>query len=101
MATQLYRIKPLKWKRSFNDYQQAYESDAADGGYRVTRTREDCEKHENCEIDSHGKWGSWRWEYCFCEYYDELYAECATVEEGKAAAEADWRRRIEAALEPA
>lgn len=97
--TQLYKIRPLKWKRNFSDYAQTYESDAADGDYRVTRHRLDCEVHENCQVDSHGEWGEWRWEYCFCEYYDESWTECANPTEGKAAAEAHWQQRMIAGLE--
>lgn len=96
-----WTIKPLKWKREFNDYSQTYQSDSAHGGYRVTRHRRDCEEHDRCQIDSHGEWGSWRWEYCFCEYYDELYSDCANAKEGKVAAEAHWRGYLIAGLKPA
>lgn len=98
MDEPIYQIKPLRWKRHFNNYSQTYEANAAHGGYRVTRHRNECEEHENCNEDSHGGWQSWRWEYCFCEYYDESTIECATVKAGKAAAEDHWREYLAAGL---
>ena len=96
---EVFTIRPLKWKRGFTEYSQTYASDAAHGGYQVTRFREDCEDHENCQIESHGKWLSWKWEYCFCEYYNEASIECANAKEGKIAAENHWREYLKAGLE--
>lgn len=98
MSTKLYTIRPWKWTREFSDYQQTYMSDSADGGYKVTRFRDDCEKHDRCQINSHGKWGPWRWEYCFAEYYDDDSTECTSPKEGKAAAWAHWLERLTPAL---
>lgn len=35
-----------------------------------------------------------RWSYCFDEYYDEGQFECASVDEGKALAQAHWDERV-------
>lgn len=99
MVEQTYKIRPLKWKREFKDYEQVYQSDSAHGGYRVVRYRQDCEKHDRCQIDAHGTWGPWRWEYSFAEYRNEASIQCANPKEGKTAAEADWREYLLAGLE--
>lgn len=97
--SQLYQIKPLKWTRKFDEWQQAHESDSAHGSYRVTRHRGDCEEHgSDCPDLSHGDRQSWRWEYCFAEYYNEGSAECTSAAEGKRKAEEHWREYLTAGL---
>jgi len=86
-----FTIKPLEWERQFQDWTQNFSASTPFGSYAVRRTREDC--------DPEKPWEGWLWEYCFQEYYDEGAAECRTADEGKAAAQADWLKRLSGALE--
>jgi len=86
-----YRIRPLKWRRHFDKgWRQEYRAETPFGGYEVVRYRED-----------DGKWGKWRWGYCFAEYKDEAYFTCADAVEGKRLAWEHWRERLVDALDAA
>lgn len=89
-AALTWKIAPLKWERSFQDWMQQYSASTPFGSYTVKRTREGCE-------DS-GPWESWRWGYCFDEYYDENESDCATAAEGKELAGLHWINRLSGAL---
>lgn len=71
----LYKIKPLTWAKWASGEWQA---DTSFGTYTV-------KKH--------------RWQYCFDAIYDSGESHCASIEAGKAAAEAHWRERILPMLE--
>lgn len=86
--SEYYTIRPLRWRKVFQDWRQAYEA----GNYAVVRVRQDC--------DPALPWDTWRWEYSFCEYYDESSTECASATEGKNAAQQDWLNRLLPSLKP-
>ena len=77
-----YRIRPLVWVETPND-DENYMAHAATlvGHYHVYRTVRGCEWH------GFGQWDDW--------------APCDSIEDGKAKAEAHYRERLLAALEPA
>ena len=78
-----YKIKPLKWTK--DKLIEAYDSIHAStsfGNYSIIL-------HED---------GSYRWYYCFDEYYDEDDFECDSIKEGKIKAQEHWIERISGAL---
>ncbi len=79
-----YTIKPFNWIES-TDYDgcKTYAVDMQFGDYRVTELSVD----------------SWKYEYCFDEYYDEGYGELSTEEEAKEWCWQNWLSRLEPALE--
>lgn len=84
----LYRIKPLKWERSFSDDCQTYRASTTFGSFEVQRT--------NWDGDG---WGDWMWSYCFDEYYDEAREACSSAVDGKRRCEKHWIARLESVLE--
>ena len=89
---QTYKIKPLKWEKNFAEWSQQYTASTPFGSYIVQR-------HKDGDEDD-SPWATWKWGYCFDEYYDEAEWECATALYGKAAAEANWQERLVGALIP-
>ena len=88
----LYKIRPLKWTKNFQDWQQEYSAEVPFGSFTVSRYR------ESCNLDH--PWGEWRWEYCFSENYDEGGNLCKNARDGKLEAEKYWLKRLLPALKP-
>lgn len=88
----LYRIRPLKWQRTFRDDYQVYRTSVPMGSYSIERNRKD--------FDPGGQWEPWRLSYCFDEYYDDGTIDIDSVADGKAKAFEDWASRITPALLP-
>jgi hypothetical protein len=63
----VFKLTPLKWKRTMSDYWQSYTATTPFGNFTVERYRG--------EQDCSGPWQAWTWGYCFSEYYDESYTE--------------------------
>lgn len=87
-----YTIAPLKWGKDFSEDSQRYTSSVPMGRYSVWRHRQD--------FDPKQPWESWRWDYCFDEYYDEGEYSCDSAKDGKDAAWKNWLERILPALKP-
>lgn len=93
-TTELFTIAPLKWESSviadYEDWKQTrWRAEVPFGSYAVV------ENWDNEEGESETRF---TWEYHFREYHDENEEVCASVEDGKAKAEADWRERLALAL---
>ena len=90
MSIKLFSIRPLKWKKNFQDWQEEWNACVPMGDYYVKRNREDCEPDQ--------PWEGWKWGYSFAEYHDEEEAACNSFGEGKQLAMKDWTGRITPAL---
>ena len=79
-----YTIKPFNWIEStdYNDC-KTYMVNVPFGYYRVTELSAD----------------TWRYEYCFDEYYDESYGGFSTETEVKEGCWRNWLSWLEPALE--
>lgn len=83
-VVKLTYTSPLEWALSWGpdqDGDMSYAAGTPFGSYSVN-TRD----------------GRWEWRYCFDEYYDEYEGECASLDEGKALAQANWDERIQPIL---
>ena len=86
MGGGLFREKKWKWTKSFNDECQCWTYQTPFGSFTVERTRND--------FNPEKPWESWKWGYCFDEYYDEEESECESAAEGKRLCLEEWRRRM-------
>jgi hypothetical protein len=92
MTIEAYTIAPLKWEKDFSEERQQFRASVPMGSYTVSRTRKDW--------DENLPWESWKWAYCFDEYYDEGESDCDSAKDGKELAWKDWLNRIMPALKP-
>lgn len=95
MSEQLYRIKPLEWEG--NDPKLEGDKVRVTTIFGSMYVGYTMLPHEG-EYYLPGE--HWVWGYCFDEYYDEAEHDCDSLEDGKAKAEAHYRERLLAALEP-
>lgn len=87
MASTTYTLRPLNWRKTKpSSYQQRYEATTPFGSFFVERYRENWEDN--------APWETWKWGYCFDEYYDEHFADCESSAEGKEMAQKEWDRRM-------
>jgi hypothetical protein len=86
----VYKIKPLKWVCSRSSECVSYDAQTPLGHLYVKRVKEGWDAANN--------WQSWRWGYCFDEYYNEDSFECSTLAEGKTEAVKLWIGRVTACL---
>lgn len=80
-------LKPLKWEATRDG---DFTADTVLGSFSVT---------QDIDWDEDKPLGTWKWGYCFDEYYDESSTECDGPEDGKQKAEAYYRERIAPAFE--
>lgn len=83
-----YKIKKLKWEKSFDETSQSFRAITAFGSYEVSRF---------FDLETK-KWEQWSFKWDFQEYYDVGHSEVLSAKEGKKMAEKDWLSRIEFCL---
>ncbi len=104
-----YTIKPLSWKGGRGQWgRSSYRALLPFGSYEVTRKswfcdncidhQNGCGKAINASTFRCGQRETWRWGYCFDEYYDGNVFDCKTLKEGKQAAQNHWEERLKGAL---
>ena len=81
----LYEIKPLKWKKVKHDYPdvlELYKSHTPICFFKIEKMIT----------------GTWYYDYCFDEYYDDGMGSCEGLEDGKIKCEKIWMKKLKKCL---